>query len=184
SAAAPRSSRGESVGRLTEWHPDLPRLHLTPYSRGCQHNPPPKGSPAMTVHTAPVALATALAVPNPDALDDMQPHLAWAALHGIARVHARARSTAADGHPAAADGRADMQPHRGWAARHGIARVHARRWSTAAGEHPAAAVVAQACDALAGACEDEEVAALKTALGIDEPPAEDMDYRLSSIRSP
>ena len=98
----------------------------------------------MTDHTAPVALATALAVPNPDALDDMQPHLAWAALHGIARVHAR-------------------------------------RWSTAADEYPAAAVVAQAFDALAGACEDEEVAALKTALGIDEPPAEDMDYRLSSI---
>src|SRR5699024_1288487 len=127
--AAPRSSRGESVGRLTEWHPDLPRLHLTPYSRGCQHNPPPKGSPAMADHTAPAALATALAVPNPDALDDMQPHLAWAALHGIARVHAR-------------------------------------RWSTAADEHPAAAVIAQAFDALAGACEDEEVAALKTALGI------------------
>src|SRR5699024_10366412 len=45
-------SRGESVSRLTDWHPDLPRLHLTPYSRGCQHNPPPKGSPAMTDHTA------------------------------------------------------------------------------------------------------------------------------------
>lgn len=94
--------------------------------------------------TTAAAIATALAVPNPDALDDMQPHLAWAALHGIARVHAR-------------------------------------RWSTAADEYPAAAVVAQAFDALAGACEDEEVAALKNALGIDEPPAEDMDYRLSSI---
>src|SRR5699024_11599319 len=101
SAAAPRSSRGESVGRLTECHPDLPRLHLTPYSRGCQHNPPPKGSPAMTDHTAPVALATALAVPNPDDLDDLQQQLAWAALHCIARVHASSWPIHADTHSSA-----------------------------------------------------------------------------------
>src|SRR5699024_12362961 len=103
----PPSSPGGSW-RPTRWppsplpHQPCPAPPPPPPARGRRTTPPQKGSPAMTDHTAPVALATALAVPNPDALDDMQPHLAWAALHGIARVHARRWSTAADEHPAAA----------------------------------------------------------------------------------
>ena len=89
--------------------------------------------------SATVAIATALGVPNPAPVADMDPIEAWAALHGIARVHAK-------------------------------------RWSTAADQHPAAVAIAQAMDALAGACEEEQ---RKISDSHPTAPAEDMDYRLS-----
>lgn len=71
----------------------------------------------------------------------------------------------------------DIDPIGAWGALHGIARAHADAWSAAADQHPAAVAVAQAMDALAAACEDEQ----RKISDATPAPAEDMDYRLSSL---